>query len=256
MNMNVIIEKCSGEQLLTRGVLISEIALLIYGIFLLIFPTKALNLSVGFIGVLMILCGVFCGVWFVLHRDDGNYPLIALAGIGIIVGILVMFFRSAIALVLFPVLLGIWVLFSTVLAAFAALGNYRLGNGLWWIPFLAAIVGAVVTVLIFINLSGTERFMARILGIYFITYNVVRLGEFGALHLSPAPSYHRRSSGHRSGGSGQKRVYEEDISSEPIQEYDIYDYKENYDDDEDYRRYREERSRSYDRYDDYDRNRH
>ena len=255
MNMNVIIEKCSGEQLLTRGVLISEIALLIYGIFLLIFPTKALNLSVGFIGVLMILCGVFCGAWFVLHRDDGNYPLIALAGIGIIVGILVMFFRSAIALILFPVLLGIWVLLSTVLAAFAALGNYRMGNGLWWIPFLAAIVGAVVTVLIFINLSGTERFMARILGIYFITYNVVRLGEFGALHLSPAPSNRRRSSGHRSGSSRQKRVYEENINEEPIQEYDVYGYRDTYDDDN-YRRYREERNRGYDRYDDYDRDRY
>lgn len=166
-----------------------------------------------------------------------------------IVGILVLFFRSAIALVLFPILLGLWTLLSTVLAVFSSLGNYRKGNGLWWIPLLAAIVGAVVTVLIFINLSGTERFMARILGIYFITYNIVRLGEFGAMKLAPAaPVERRKPQRKKAAPSSRRRVYEEDLNA-PNGEYDVYDYEE----DDDYRDYRRERkSHRREDFDDYD----
>ena len=242
--MNTIIDRCSGEGMLNQRVLITEVLLLLYGIFLLIFPAKALNLSVGFIGVVMILAGIFCGVWFFLHRQDGNYPLVAVAAIGIIVGRLVLFFRSAIALVLFPVLLGLWTLCTTVFAAFAALGSYRRGNGLWWIPLLATIIGAVVTVLIFINLSGTERFMARILGIYFITYNIIRLGEFGAMKMAPAaPAERRRTQRRKPSSSSRRRVYEEDVD-DPTQEYDVYDYEE----DDDYAEYRRERN-THSRYD-------
>ena len=120
---------------------------------------------------------------------------------------------------------------------------------------LAIFVAFVVTVLIFMNLSGTERFMARILGIYFITYNIVRLGEFGALRMAPPepPARRRRSS---SSARRSARYEEEDDG------YDVYDYEEDYpeseeddlysrnrsfsryddlDDDEDYRRYRRER---------------
>ena len=188
MNVNGFLNRFSSEGMLNRNVLISEIILLLYGIFLLVFPAKALHLSVGFIGIVMIIAGVACLVWFFLHRENGNYPLVAIGAIGLIVGVLVMVFRSAIAMILFPIMLGVWTFISTVLAAFAAYGNYRMRTGLWWVPLLAAIVGAVVTVMIFMNLSGTERFMARILGIYFITYNIVRIGEFAVAYLSPAPS--------------------------------------------------------------------
>lgn len=252
MNVNVIIERCAGEGRLNQRVLITEVLLLLYGIFLLIFPSKALILTIGFLGVVMILAGIFCGVWFVLHRADGNYPIIAVAVIGIVVGILTLFFRSAIALVLFPILMGLWTLCSTVLAGFSALGSYQRGNGLWWIPLLAAIVGAIVTVLIFINLSGTERFMARILGIYFITYNVVRLGEFAALKMdfADSPSDHHGRSHKKAAPASRRRVYEEDMD-DPSQEYDVYDYEE--DDEPEYHRDRNAHSRfDYDDADDYE----
>lgn len=244
MNVNGFLNRFSSEGMLNRNVLISEIILLLYGIFLLVFPAKALHLSVGFIGIVMIIAGVACLVWFFLHRENGNYPLVAIGAIGLIVGVLVMVFRSAIAMILFPIMLGVWTFISTVLAAFAAYGNYRMRTGLWWVPLLAAIVGAVVTVMIFMNLSGTERFMARILGIYFITYNIVRIGEFAVAYLSPAPSSApREKQRKKASSSNRRRVYEEDMDE---QEFDVYDYEE-----EDYGTSR--RNRRYDFEDDYDR---
>ncbi|MBQ2764297.1 MAG: hypothetical protein IJF43_04590, partial [Firmicutes bacterium] len=155
--------------------------------------------------------------------------------IGLAVGILTMVFRSAIALVLFPIMLGVWTFASTLLAGFAAFNNYRSGNGIWWVPLLAAIVGAVVTVLIFMNLSGTERFMARILGIYFITYNIIRLGELAAVYFAPAP-VEKQPRKKQAKPASRRRVYEE---TEEEQEFDIYDYE-----DDGYEAYR--RSRRYD----------
>ena len=248
MNFNGLIDRFGSERMLTQGVLITEVLLLLYGIFLLVLPAQALRLSLAAIGVALIIAGIACAVSFVLHRQDGNYPLVALAAIGIIVGILVVIFRDALALILFPIMLGLWTLFTAVVACFSALANHRLGSGLWWIPLLAAVVAFAVTVLIFMNLSGTERFMARILGIYFITYNIVRLGEFGALRVAPAESSGR---GRRRSSSSRRRDAEDYDSFD--REYDAYDYRDDdrsyrrssyddlYDDDEDYRRYRRER---------------
>lgn len=253
MNVNGMINKLSSEGLMNQKAVLAQVLLLLYGIFLLIFPAKGLNLSVGFIGIVFILVGVFCAVSFFRERAEGNYPLLAIGVIGLVVGVLTFVFRSAIALVLFPILLGIWTLISTVWAGFAAYGNYRSGNGIWWVPLLAAIIGAVVTVLIFMNLSGTERFMARILGIYFITYNIIRLGELAAVYFAPAPTPTRRkaSSKKQAKAAPRRRAYEE---TDDEQEFDIYDYKE-----EDYDRNRIARSRYEDdyeaprRYDDDDR---
>lgn len=192
MDVKIVIDKFGGEKQMSRRVIIANIVLLVYGIFLMIFPASALNLSVALIGVAMIAAGVVCGVLFFLHKEEGNYPLLVIAAVGLILGILVMFFRSNIALVLFPLLLGLWTFCTALLAGIAAYGYYKSGNGLWWIPLLAAIVALVVTAMVFLNLSGTERFMARILGIYFITYNLVRLGEYGATRLFPEPPPLRR----------------------------------------------------------------
>ncbi len=248
MDFNGFVDRFGSERMLTQGILITEVLLLLYGIFLLVLPAQALRLSVAAIGVALIIAGIACGVSFVLHRQDGNFPLVALAAVGIIVGILAIVFRNALALILFPIMLGIWTLFTAVAASFSALANHRLGSGLWWIPLLAAVVALAVTILIFMNLSGTERFMARILGIYFITYNIVRLGEFGALRVAPAeasPRGRRSSSGSHRRGTGNGDPADRD--------YDVYDYREEersyrrssyddlYDDDEDYRRYRRER---------------
>lgn len=226
MNVNGMINKFSSEGLMNQKAVLAQVLLLLYGIFLLIFPAKGLNLSVGFIGIVFILAGILGAVSFFRDRAAGNYPLLAIGVISLVVGILTFVFRSAIAMVLFPVLLGVWTLVSTVWAAFAAYGNYRSGNGIWWVPLLAAVIGAVVTVLIFMNLSGTERFMARIVGIYFITYNIIRLGELAAVYFAPAPTPARSKSSARkkqTKAAPRHRVYEENANQ---QEFDIYDYKE------------------------------
>ena len=235
MNVNGLVNKLGSEGLMNQKAVLAQVLLLLYGIFLLVFPAKALNLSVGFIGVVMLVVGVICGIKFFKDRASGNYPLLAIGVVGLVVGILVMIFRSAIALVLFPIMLGVWTFASTLLAGFAAFNNYRTGNGIWWVPLLAAIVGAVVTVLVFMNLSGTERFMARILGIYFITYNIIRLGELAAAYFAPAPVEHP-SRKKQSKPASRRRVYEE---TEDDREFDIYDYEE-----DGYEEYR--RSRRYD----------
>lgn len=257
MNLNGLINKVGSEGLMNQKSILAQVLLLLYGIFLLVFPTKGLNLSVGFIGIVMIVVGVVCAVMFFRDRAAGNYPMLAIGVIGLVVGVLTLIFRSAIALVLFPIMLGVWTLISTALAGFAAYGNYRNGNGIWWVPLLAAVVGAVVTVLIFMNLSGTERFMARILGIYFITYNIIRLGELAAAYFAPAPAQGRQAHKKHGKPAPRRRVYEE---TDDEQEFDIYDYEdEGYGDyrksrreysfEDDYEERRSSRRRNYDDYD-------
>lgn len=251
MDVRIVIDKFGGEKQMSRRAAIANAILLVYGIFLLIFPASALNLSVGLIGVALIVAGIISGVFFFLHREEGNYPLLVIAGVGLVLGILVMFFRANIALVLFPLLLGLWTLCTALLAAIAAYGYYKTGNGLWWIPLLAALVALVVTGMVFANLSGTERFMARILGIYFITYNLIRLSEYGATRAFPASPASAAGRGHRAradkGVDAEAETYEENAYNDGDQYVDYQSYSD-YDDDAGYREYRARNYGDDDRY--------
>lgn len=242
MDVKIVIDKFGGEKQMSRRMIIANTILLVYGVFLMIFPASALNLSVALIGIAMIVAGIICGVIFFLHKEEGNYPLLVVAAVGLIVGILVMFFRSNIALVLFPLLLGLWTLLTAALAALAAYGYYKMNNGLWWIPLLAAIVALVVTVMVFVNLSGTERFMARILGIYFITYNIIRLGEYSATKMFPTPVMHGKSHTRR-----KERPTAKNDDEVKMYDYDRFDDDGNYADEKDDRDY--DRYKSYRDYD-------
>lgn len=242
MDVKIVIDKFGGEKQMSRRMIIANTILLVYGVFLMIFPASALNLSVALIGIAMIVAGIICGVIFFLHKEEGNYPLLVVAAVGLIVGILVMFFRSNIALVLFPLLLGLWTLLTAALAALAAYGYYKMNNGLWWIPLLAAIVALVVTVMVFVNLSGTERFMARILGIYFITYNIIRLGEYSATKMFPTPVMHGKSHTRR-----KERSIAKNDDEVKMYDYDRFDDDGNYADEKDDRDY--DRYKSYRDYD-------
>lgn len=255
MDVKIVIDRFGGAKQMSQRVIIANIVLLVYGVFLMLFPASALNLSVALIGVAMIAAGVICGVIFFLHKEESNYPLLVIAAVGLIVGILVMFFRSSIALVLFPLLLGLWTFCTAVLAAIAAYGYYKLNNGLWWIPLLAAIVALVVTVMVFVNLSGTERFMARVLGIYFITYNIIRLGEYGATKLFPTPAMGSKGHAKKKARHTAKPKTETKVEEEPqMYDYDRFedegsyvDYKE-YDDYESYKSARDHGYRDEERY--------
>lgn len=76
--MNSIIDRYSGEGMLNQRMLLTEVLLLLYGIFLLIFPAKALNLSVGFIGIVMILVGIFAVFGFFSIGKTGIIPWLPL----------------------------------------------------------------------------------------------------------------------------------------------------------------------------------
>ncbi len=242
MDVRIVIDKFGGEKQMSRRMIIANTVLLVYGVFLMIFPASALNLSVALVGIAMIAAGIISGVIFFLNKDEGNYPLLVIAAAGLILGILVMFFRSSIALVLFPLLLGLWTFCTAVLAAIAAYGYYKMNNGLWWVPLLGTIVALVVTVMVFMNLSGTERFMARILGIYFITYNIIRLGEYGATRMFPMPVM--------SGKSPRRK--KERSTAKNSDEVNRYDY-DRYGDDDNYTEDKEDNDyESYKSYRDYE----
>jgi hypothetical protein len=143
----------------------------------------------------------------------------------------------------------LWTFITAVLASLASYGYYKMNNGLWWVPLLAAIVALVVTVMVFVNLSGTVRFMARVLGIYFITYNIIRLGEFGAAKLFPTPVMSGK--GHK-----QKKARKAPKNDDEPNKYDhdrfeddgkYVDYKE-YNDYDSYKSYRDYSHREEERY--------
>lgn len=161
--------------------MILNIVLVLVGIVFLLFPAKGLAFITWILGIALCLGGVVCAVIFVLNRRDPNIPLIIVAGAAVIIGILIMVFRMWIATVALPVIIGLWVIASAVLCIMSAMGYKKMDAQLWWFPLIAALIALIIAVLIFANLSGTARLLGYAIGIYFVVYSSLRIGENFAL---------------------------------------------------------------------------
>lgn len=157
--------------------LILNIVLALFGIFLLIAPTNGLVTITIIFAIALLAAGVICGAVFIMRKMQG-YALLSFAIVSIILGISMLVFRIQFALVLLPIILGIFMVGSAVICVLAAM-EYRRSNAfLWWLPLIAALVALIIAILVFFNLNEATRLLARLIGLYFVVYNAIRIGEY------------------------------------------------------------------------------
>lgn len=157
--------------------LIIDTLLLLFGLFLLILPKNGLiSLTIVF-AIALIIIGIVCAAVFVMRRAQG-FSLLAFAVAAIILGVCMLIFRTDFTLVLLPIIIAVWMVASAALCFVSAMDYRRLGATYWWIPLIAALLALIIAVLVFFNLSGTATFLARVIGLYFVIFNAIRIGEY------------------------------------------------------------------------------
>ncbi len=158
--------------------LIMNLIFFIFGLVLVVSPRSGLtNLTVILAICLFCLTLVLVGIFFA-NRQKKNELFLLIAAGSLILGILMVYFREPIGTVILPIIAGAWMLVSAGTSVYAALRYRKFNAPLWWLPLVAALVAIVLAILIFFNLGATSAFLSILLGLYFLVYNAIRIGEW------------------------------------------------------------------------------
>ncbi len=157
--------------------LILNIIFFIFGLVLIISPkTGLVNVTIILAICLFCVTLILVGVFFA-NRRRNELLLLAAAGT-LILGILMLYFRDPIGTVILPIIAGVWMIASAALSVAAAFKYKKIGILIWWLPLVAALVAVILALLIFFNLGATAVFLSVILGIYFLVFNAIKVGEW------------------------------------------------------------------------------
>ncbi|MPN27541.1 hypothetical protein SDC9_174975 [bioreactor metagenome] len=168
---NVIFEKRRYSKLLLG------IIFLILGIFLLIFPQSGLQFVAVLLGIVLLILAVVYGVQYLRYRPrEKNKLLKALAAL--FFAILLFIFKSEVASVILPVIIGIGVIALAVICIITAIDYHKKKLEIWWLPFIGTMVSVIISILIFNNLQATSNIVAIIIGLFLVIFGALMLFEW------------------------------------------------------------------------------
>jgi len=143
------------------------IAIILFGLALLIWPGQTTGLILNFIGGLLMLIGAFRIVRYFIRSRKGaayNYNMdLSIGGILALIGLLIYIFKGFL-LSLVPTIIGVILLASGLIKLQSALDLRRIGRLRWQIQLITASISAVMGLIILFNPFGTALLMTRAIG--------------------------------------------------------------------------------------------
>jgi len=149
--------------------IISMVAMIIIGVYLLASPVSALARAVKIIGFVLLAVGVIGEIWCVAQKDYG------MGVIGFAVEILlgaVFIARPYTIVSLFPTFAGISIIVNGALNLMSAFDLKKLGSSRWSASAVMAVITILLGVVILMNPFSTVAVLVRIIGVIVI-YNGV-----------------------------------------------------------------------------------
>ena len=148
--------------------IVSALLCLVIGIVMIVFPGRSLDVICQVFGVVLIIGGAACIVFFL--QDVHALPnVMMLIGGVIFIAVGIWIFTKPEGLqTLIPFIAGIVIVINGIFncAQTVELGRARYGR--WWVALILAILTIVLGVLLIINPFGAALTIARIIGIFMI----------------------------------------------------------------------------------------
>ncbi|MGI5891895.1 MAG: DUF308 domain-containing protein [Bacillota bacterium] len=150
---------------------------IIFGIFLLFYPQKGMELAALLLGLILL---VFTVLYFVQYIRSGytEKSLLAKTIITLFFAILLFIFKSEIASVVLPFIIGLGILVIAVICIITAIDYKKQELEIWWMPLIGTIISVVVSLLIFNNLQATSNLVAILIGIFLLVFGAFSLFEW------------------------------------------------------------------------------
>ncbi|MGI6361856.1 MAG: DUF308 domain-containing protein [Bacillota bacterium] len=169
-----VVQKKRSHKILT------SIIFLIFGVFLLIFPQNGLAFIALLLSVVLLILAVIYVIQFLrtgrVEKSRLGKGLVALA-----FAILLLVFRTEVASIILPAIIGIGILALAVVGVMNAVSYKNQSLIVWWIPLVGALIAVIVSILIFNNLQATSSLVAMIIGLFLVIFGVIGLFEWGTI---------------------------------------------------------------------------
>ena len=169
---------------------VAAIAVLLFGLALLIWPGITTGLILNICGVALMICGVFNIVRYFVKKDSYlAYNWSLALGLILLGGGLCLVVFKGVLLSIVPLLFGIALLIGGIAKVQAAFNMRRAGFRSWYLTLIAAAISCVLGALIILHPFGTGLVLIRVIGasiaveavqdlISMRTYNRVITGHF------------------------------------------------------------------------------
>ena len=144
---------------------VAAIAVLLFGLALLIWPGITTGLILNICGVALMICGVFNIVRYFVKKDSYlAYNWSLALGLILLGGGLCLVVFKGVLLSIVPLLFGIALLVCGVVKIQAAFNLHHMGCRTWYLTLIGAAVSCVLGLLIIVHPFGTGLVLVRLIG--------------------------------------------------------------------------------------------
>lgn len=151
-----------------KGILVS-ILLIVLGVFLILKPLEIIGTLVQVIGVILLICGVFDFVnYFSLKDEDKLIDYTLMKGIMEITTSILFIFKSDVLSSVFPILLGLIIIFINIFKLELALSLRSIDENNYLIGVIISTLSIILGVVIILNPFDTLEVVVMASGIVII----------------------------------------------------------------------------------------
>ena len=152
--------------------IISKIVMAVIGVVLIAFPGTALVSLIRFIGIAILLIGLFGIINFIVSPVKGVITSLLFGGAVILALLsLLPIIKPELIIAIFPIAVGIVILVNGIGNVFEAISMKAMLKG-WFVPLILSLLTVVAGCLIIANPFATTDMLVRVVGIILV-YNAV-----------------------------------------------------------------------------------
>lgn len=167
----------------SRYSVVVNIALFVLGIYFVAAPNTALPTIVTVLSI----ASFAYGVWELLmyyratkNGTDSNRPLM-LAIAAVLVGVLLLVFRTQLILGALPIVFALWMVFIAFQRITQAMTLKETGVIRWYLPLITAVISVILAIVVLTHIMQVNAIITSIIGIYCIALSALTLGEMMTL---------------------------------------------------------------------------
>ena len=154
--------------------ILESVIFLILGFILICFPEGSVNFITTVLAIIFIIIGIFKVINYIASKGNSdfyNFDLIY-GIIAIVIGIIVIIFRSTLISVL-RIVIGIWIMYSALIILNSSLKLKQIAHDVWVPSLILAIIMFICGLFIALN-SGT---VVITIGIIIVVYSIIDIIE-------------------------------------------------------------------------------
>lgn len=164
--------------------LTTSIILVIVGFLLLLFPEVILSLISYILGGIVLVNGALTIMRYFKENKENLWNFDLAYGLLCSILALVIIFNPNAIISIIPLILGIWMMISSIFKIQYSLNLKAYHSDKWTLTLILAILTLICGVLLMVNPFGGALAMTQIIGIFIIIYSVIDIIECVALKKS------------------------------------------------------------------------